>query len=98
MSPDTVMKYLGIILNSHQMQAGLPLDNILRIREMFESFSVKKTVLNVSYYNYYGTSTLCYNARKILRFLLVQLLDHVGLAKNHRPFLPDRRCYMYLRS
>lgn len=43
MSPDTVKKYLGIILNSHQMQAGLPMDNILRIREMFESFSVKKT-------------------------------------------------------
>lgn len=43
MSPDTVKKYLGIILNSHQMQAGLPMDNIPRIREMFESFSVKKT-------------------------------------------------------
>lgn len=41
--PDTVMEYLGIILDSHQMQARLPMDKILRIREMLESFSDKKS-------------------------------------------------------
>lgn len=43
MGPDTVMEYLGIILDSHQMQARLPMDKILRIWEMLESFSNKKS-------------------------------------------------------
>lgn len=42
MGPDTVMEYLGMILDSHQMQARLPMDKTLRIREMLESFSDKK--------------------------------------------------------
>uniref|UniRef100_A0A8W8JDA4 Uncharacterized protein n=1 Tax=Magallana gigas TaxID=29159 RepID=A0A8W8JDA4_MAGGI len=41
--PDTVMEYLGNILDSHQMQARLPMDKILRIREILESFSDKKS-------------------------------------------------------
>lgn len=43
MGPNTVMEYLGIILDSNLMQARLPMDKVLRIREMLDSFYVKKS-------------------------------------------------------
>lgn len=41
--PDTVVEYLGIILDSMNMQARLPPDKVLRIREMLETFCVKQS-------------------------------------------------------
>jgi hypothetical protein len=43
MGPATVMEYLGIILDSHLMQARLPMDKVTRIREMLDNFCNKKS-------------------------------------------------------
>jgi hypothetical protein len=43
MGPTTVMDYLGIILDSHLMQARLPIDKVTRIREMLNNFCNKKS-------------------------------------------------------
>ena len=43
MGQNTVMEYLGILLDSNLMQVRLPIDKVLRIREMLDSFYVKKS-------------------------------------------------------
>lgn len=44
MGPSTSLEFLGIVLDSVQMQASLPKDKLLRIRSFLESFLVAPTV------------------------------------------------------
>ena len=47
--PSKVLEYLGVILDSEQMEARLPLDKLRRITTLLTYFKVGRHALNVNY-------------------------------------------------